>query len=43
MFTPQIDVSHPVIPAHEHYVVYGWARSYFTHKLMAALHFYGAP
>jgi glutathione S-transferase len=24
------------------YVVYGWQRSYFTHKLMAALHLYGA-
>lgn len=24
------------------YVVYGWQRSYFTHKLLAALHVYGA-
>lgn len=29
-------------PKANHYVVYGWEHSYFTRKLEAALHFYGA-
>ncbi len=43
MFTPQKDTPAPTLTTPNEYVVYGWQRSYFTHKLMAALHFYGAP
>lgn len=42
MFTPQKTGAHNSLSQPDHYVVYGWQRSYFTHKLMAALHFYDA-
>ena len=42
MFTPRKDAPQPQLSKPNNYVVYGWQRSYFTHKLMAALHFYGA-
>ncbi len=42
MFTPSKSDDQPAIPQPDQYVVYGWQRSYFTHKLTAALHFYGA-
>lgn len=42
MFTPSKDGATLKLATPNHYVVYGWQRSYFTHKLMAALHFYGA-
>lgn len=42
MFTPQKTQATPQLAAPDRYIVYGWQRSYFTHKLMAALHFYGA-
>ncbi len=42
MFTPSRDSEQNQISRPDQYVVYGWQRSYFTHKLMAALHFYGA-
>lgn len=42
MFTPQKNEEKNQIEQPEHYVVYGWDRSYFTHKLTAALHFYNA-
>ncbi len=42
MFTPQQTRSENQLDRPDRYVVYGWQRSYFTHKLMAALHFYGA-
>ena len=42
MFTPAKNAHRHAISRPDHYVVYGWERSYFTHKLMAALHFYGA-
>ena len=42
MFTPLKDAVNPQLKTPDHYVVYGWQRSYFTHKLMAALTFYGA-
>ena len=42
MFIPnKVDGKKPIARP-TNYVVYGWQRSYFTHKLMAALHFYGA-
>ena len=43
MFIPQKTDLQNSIPQPDRYVVYGWERSYFTHKLMAALHFYDAP
>lgn len=42
MFIPNAANVANTIPRPDRYVVYGWQRSYFTHKLMAALHFYGA-
>ncbi len=42
MFTPPKNATSPQLETPSNYVVYGWQRSYFTHKLMAALHFYGA-
>lgn len=42
MFIPAKDAVRHQIEQPDQYVVYGWERSYFTHKLMAALHFYGA-
>ena len=42
MFTPQKNDASKTIARPQRYVVYGWQRSYFTHKLMAALHFYNA-
>ncbi len=42
MFTPDKSGFQNVIPCPDAYVVYGWDRSYFTRKLTAALHFYGA-
>ena len=42
MFTPQQSRTETQLARPDCYVVYGWQRSYFTHKLMAALHFYGA-
>ena len=42
MFTPDRSDPGNQIKMPTQYVVYGWQRSYFTHKLMAALHFYGA-
>ena len=42
MFTPDKSGIKNQIPSPDQYVVYGWQRSYFTHKLTAALHFYGA-
>lgn len=43
MFIPQKTDEQNQIGRPDRYVVYGWRRSYFTHKLTAALHFYGAP
>jgi glutathione S-transferase len=43
MFIPSKTDRSPAIARPEQYVVYGWQRSYFTHKLLAALHFYQAP
>lgn len=40
MFIPAKSDRENQLERPEHYVVYGWQRSYFTHKLMAALHFY---
>ncbi|MCB2102742.1 MAG: glutathione S-transferase family protein [Rhodobacterales bacterium] len=42
MFTPATNTAVNTLPRPDAYVVYGWQRSYFTHKLMAALRFYGA-
>lgn len=42
MFIPSKDDHQNLMPRPDRYVVYGWQRSYFTHKLMAALDFYGA-
>ncbi len=42
MFTPIKGTVNPQLDTPNNYVVYGWQRSYFTHKLMAALTFYGA-
>lgn len=42
MFTPVKRHDGPLSPRPDRYLVYGWRRSYFTQKLMAALHFYGA-
>ncbi len=42
MFTPSQSDLQPKIGRPARYVVYGWQRSYFTRKLIAALHFYGA-
>lgn len=42
MFIPDKSALQNQIPRPDCYVVYGWQRSYFTHKLMAALNFYAA-
>lgn len=42
VFTPKKTDRQNQIAQPDQYVVYGWQRSYFTHKLMAALTFYGA-
>lgn len=42
MFIPNAAKTQVTLVRPDRYVVYGWQRSYFTHKLMAALHFYGA-
>lgn len=42
MFIPSKSDEQNKIAGPENYVVYGWQRSYFSHKLMAALDFYGA-
>jgi len=42
MFTPPRNTAQNALSRPEGYRVYGWQRSYFTHKLMAALHFYNA-
>lgn len=43
MFIPQKTDKKNQIARPDKYVVYGWQRSYFTHKLTAAMHFYQAP
>lgn len=43
MFMPLLAKNPNTIQRPETYVVYGWERSYFTHKLTAALNYYQAP
>lgn len=42
MFVPKKTDRQNALASPDCYVVYGWQRSYFTHKLIAALRFYGA-
>ncbi|MEM9757996.1 MAG: glutathione S-transferase family protein [Pseudomonadota bacterium] len=43
MFTPAKNATPAALSRPDRYVVYGWQRSYFTHKLTAALHFHQLP